>query len=47
MNLAAIATSVVEGFFEYETPKMLNIRNKKVGILNRVAQAVIFIYIIG
>uniref|UniRef100_A0A8C9SX09 P2X purinoceptor n=1 Tax=Scleropages formosus TaxID=113540 RepID=A0A8C9SX09_SCLFO len=34
-------------FFQYETPKILLIRSKKVGALNRLVQALILAYVIG
>lgn len=42
--LGLTAVSVV---FEYDTPKFVHIRNKKVGILNRLVQLIIVGYIIG
>ncbi|ELU13670.1 hypothetical protein CAPTEDRAFT_169132 [Capitella teleta] len=34
-------------FFEYDTPKIVHIRSKKVGVINRLIQIVILTYIIG
>lgn len=45
--MAQAAKALYDAFFEYETPKMLNIRNKKVGIFNRCVQLIIFMYIVG
>ncbi|KAI1882438.1 hypothetical protein AGOR_G00250710 [Albula goreensis] len=39
--------SVCRCFFEYETPKVLLIRSRKVGTVNRLIQAVIIAYVIG
>ena len=37
----------VNAFFEYDTPKIVHIRSKKVGFINRFLQIVILGYIIG
>lgn len=34
-------------FFEYDTPRMVLVRNKKVGIIFRLIQLVVLVYIIG
>ncbi|XP_046303013.1 P2X purinoceptor 1 isoform X1 [Marmota monax] len=34
-------------FFEYDTPRMVLVRNKKVGIVFRLIQLVVFIYVVG
>ena len=34
-------------FFEYDTPKIVHIRSKKVGVINRLIQIVLLAYIIG
>ncbi|XP_061071736.1 P2X purinoceptor 4a isoform X2 [Conger conger] len=39
--------SVCQCFFEYATPKILVIRSKKVGTVNRLIQALIIAYVIG
>ncbi|XP_064164074.1 P2X purinoceptor 4a isoform X2 [Anguilla rostrata] len=39
--------SICQSFFEYETPKILVIRSKRVGTVNRLIQAVIIAYVIG
>lgn len=36
----------VSVFFEYDTPKIVHIRSKVIGIVNRIIQAVVIIYII-
>jgi P2X purinoceptor 4 len=41
-----IRESVIS-FFEYKTPKIVHIKSKKVGILNRLIQISIIAYIIG
>ncbi len=41
------ATKAVAAFFEYETPKIVHIKSKTVGIINRFIQLLIFAYIIG
>ena len=52
--MAASARSVVKSglsiavaaFIEYDTPKIVHIQSKKVGVINRLLQAVIITYII-
>lgn len=39
-------SSVSAAVFEYDTPKIVHIKNKKVGILNRMVQLGIVLYII-
>ncbi|BFZ18372.1 hypothetical protein BsWGS_21410 [Bradybaena similaris] len=39
--------SAVSKFFEYDTPRIVHIRSKKVGIINRFIQLVIIGYVIG
>lgn len=34
-------------FFEYDTPRMVLVRNKKVGIIFRLIQLVVLIYVVG
>ena len=34
-------------FFEYDTPKIVHISSKKVGVINRLIQLVILAYLIG
>ena len=34
-------------FFEYDTPKIVHIRSKKIGILSRTVQAGVIAYIVG
>ncbi|CAG5135767.1 unnamed protein product [Candidula unifasciata] len=43
----ALLLSAVSKFFEYDTPRIVHIRSKKVGIINRFIQLVIIGYIIG
>lgn len=38
--------SVSSAVLEYDTPKIVHIKNKKVGILNRLVQLAIVLYII-
>ena len=38
--------TVLGSFFEYDTAKVVHIPSKKVGVINRLIQAVIIIYII-
>jgi len=52
--MAAAARSVVKSglskavaaFIEYDTPKIVHIQSKKVGVINRLLQAVIITYIV-
>ncbi|RWS22312.1 P2X purinoceptor 4-like protein, partial [Leptotrombidium deliense] len=37
---------VIADFIEYKTPKIVHIKNRKIGILNRVIQVAILIYVI-
>ena len=37
----------VKAFFEYDTPKIVHIKSKKVGLINRFIQLVILGYIVG
>lgn len=34
-------------FFEYDTPRMVLVRNKKVGVVFRLIQLVVLVYVIG
>ena len=34
-------------FFEYDTPRMVLVRNKKVGIVFRLIQLVVLVYVVG
>ena len=40
-------SKAISAFFEYDTPKIVHIKSKKVGIINRFLQLVILAYIIG
>ncbi|KAK3524604.1 hypothetical protein QTP70_029910, partial [Hemibagrus guttatus] len=42
-----VCSSVTQCFFDYSTPKILVIRSKKVGAINRLAQALVIAYIVG
>ncbi|KAL3856151.1 hypothetical protein ACJMK2_010939, partial [Sinanodonta woodiana] len=42
-----IVRSAVGVFFEYDTPRIVHIRSKKVGVINRFIQLVIIGYVIG
>ncbi|KAI2580656.1 P2RX1 isoform 2 [Pan troglodytes] len=33
--------------FEYDTPRMVLVRNKKVGVIFRLIQLVVLVYVIG
>ena len=37
----------VGAFFEYDTPKIVHIRSKKIGILSRSVQACVIAYVVG
>lgn len=34
-------------FFEYDTPRMVLVRNKKVGITFRLTQLAVLVYVVG
>jgi len=42
-----ICDGVLTTLFEYDTPKIVIIKSKKVGLINRLIQLVIIVYIIG
>ena len=42
-----ICQSLLEALFEYDTVKIVHIKSKKVGLINRFIQLVIICYIIG
>ncbi len=44
--LSAVS-SVSSAVLEYDTPKIVHIKNKKVGFLNRLVQVAIVLYIIA
>lgn len=46
-SLRWFACTVVGIAFEYDTPKYVHIKNKKIGVLNRLVQLAIIGYIIG
>ena len=46
MELKSGFTSAFNAVFEYDTPKIVHIKNKTVGCLNRVVQLGIVLYII-
>ena len=45
-TLRGILGSLVGIVFEYDTPKFVHIRNKKIGILNRLIQLGIILFVI-
>ena len=46
-KLGAGLCKVRDALFEYDTPKFIHIKNKKVGLVNRLVQLCIVGYIIG
>lgn len=46
-NLRWLVGAAVCIAFEYDTPKYVHIRNKKIGVINRLVQLGIIGYIIG
>lgn len=42
-----ICDVVLTAFFEYDTAKIVHIKSKKVGLINRLIQLAIIVYIIG
>nr|XP_054749125.1 P2X purinoceptor 4-like [Lytechinus pictus]XP_054749126.1 P2X purinoceptor 4-like [Lytechinus pictus] len=47
MSVGSFISSTVASFFEYDTPKIVHIKSKKVGLINRLLQLAIIGYIIG
>jgi P2X purinoceptor 4 len=47
MGCGSILQSAIAVFFEYDTPRIVHIRSKKVGVINRFIQLVIIGYVIG
>jgi len=47
MSPPAVISSALSVFFEYDTPRIVHIRSKKVGLINRLLQLIILVYIIG
>ena len=41
------ASKAISAFFEYDTPKIVHIKSKKVGFVNRLIQLAILAYILG
>ena len=44
-TIVSAVSSAVVTFAEYDTPKIVHIQSKKVGLINRLLQAAIFVYI--
>jgi hypothetical protein len=47
VNFYEIGNSVASALFEYDTSKIVHIKNKKVGFVNRFIQLLIIGYVIG
>ncbi|XP_025091164.1 P2X purinoceptor 4-like isoform X2 [Pomacea canaliculata] len=47
MSPPTVVRSAIGVFFEYDTPKIVHIRSKKVGIINRILQLIIIGYVVG
>ena len=47
MSAKSFLKTGVDIFFEYDTEKIVHIKSKKVGLINRLIQLVIIGYIIG
>ncbi|XP_071180605.1 P2X purinoceptor 4-like isoform X2 [Mytilus edulis] len=45
--MGSICNKAVGVFFEYDTPRIVHIRSKKVGVINRLIQLIIIGYVIG
>lgn len=41
-----LLSKIVSAVFEYDTSKIVHIRNKKVGLLNRLVQLAIVAYVV-
>lgn len=46
-KITALFTSMSDTFFDYDTPKMVQIKSKKVGAINRLVQMGIVLYAFG
>ncbi len=46
-SVTKAAGAALQAFFEYDTPKIVHIKSKSVGIINRFIQLCIISYIIG
>lgn len=42
-----VCDTVLAAVFEYDTAKIVHIKSKKVGVINRLIQLVIIVYVIG
>jgi len=42
----SVVTNAIAAFIEYDTPKIVHIQSKKVGVINRLLQAAIITYIV-
>lgn len=47
VSFSEICSVVLAALFEYDTSKIVHIKSKKVGLINRFIQLVIIVYIIG
>ena len=47
VSCSQICDVVLTAFFEYDTAKIVHIKSKKVGLINRLIQLAIIVYIIG
>ncbi|CAC5361215.1 P2RX4 [Mytilus coruscus] len=45
--MGSICNKAIGVFFEYDTPRIVHIRSKKVGVINRLLQLIIIGYVIG
>lgn len=47
VSFSEICSVILAALFEYDTSKIVHIKSKKVGLINRFIQLVIIVYIIG
>ena len=46
-RIGSLIGAASDTFFDYDTPKMVQIKSKKVGLINRVIQIGIIVYVVG
>ena len=46
-SLGWFASATLDMAFDYDTPKFVHIKNKKIGVVNRLVQLAIIGYIVG
>lgn len=46
-RLQLVQEELAAFFFEYDTPRMVLVRNKKVGVIFRLIQLLVLAYVVG